>query len=288
MAVKAQVEKLLPPPSASFLYKTRREHFGVYWHFHPEYQLTLVTRGRGRRFVGDHVGRFGPGDLVLTGPNLPHMWCSGSAAPRQGRRPDESLMIQFPEGLLGTSLLGLPEMTSIRRLLELSRRGVRFEGAARDGAARAMARMGALRGPARVIALLDILRLLAEAPRSKVLSSRALAPADRAGERERIDQICLLIAERASGPFFLADAAAAAHMSVPAFTRFFKKRTKKTFVEYLTEVRVGNACRLLVETDQAVRQISGAIGFSSLTNFNRRFRDLKGMSPQAFRRQFST
>ncbi|HVE41187.1 MAG TPA: AraC family transcriptional regulator [Planctomycetota bacterium] len=287
MAVKAQVEKLLPPPASSFLYKTRREHFGVYWHFHPEYQLTLVTRGRGRRFVGDHVGRFGPGDLVLTGPNLPHMWCSGSST-REGRRPDESLMIQFPEGLLGASLLGLPEMTSVRRLLEISRRGVRFEGSARDQASRAMARMGTLRGPARVIALLDILRLLAEAPRPQVLSSRALSPADRAGERERIDQICRLIAERASGPFQLAEAAAAAHMSVPAFTRFFKKRTKKTFVEYLTEIRIGNACRLLVETDTAVRRIAAAVGFSSLTNFNRRFRDLKGMSPQAFRQQFST
>jgi AraC-like DNA-binding protein len=284
MAVKAQVEKLLPPPSASFLYKTRREHFGVYWHFHPEYQLTLVTRGQGRRFVGDHVGRFSAGDLVLTGPNLPHMWCSG----RSGPRPDESLMIQFPENLIGASLLGLPEMTPIRRLLELSRRGVRFEGAARDKAGRAMSGLGSLRGPARVIALLDILRVLAEAPRPQVLSSRALAPADRAGERERIDQICRLIAERASGPFLLADAAAAAHLSVPAFTRFFKKRTKKTFVEYLTELRIGNACKLLVETDSAVRQISAAVGFSSLTNFNRRFRDLKGMSPQAFRQQFST
>src|SRR6185295_3070833 len=119
-------------------------------------------------------------------------------------------------------------------------------------------------------------------------SSRALAPADRSGERERIDEICRLIAERASGSFTLAEAAAAAHMSVPAFTRFFKKRTKKTFVEYLTEVRIGNACRLLVETDAAVRRISGAVGFSSLTNFNRRFRDLKGMSPQAFQLQFST
>jgi AraC-like DNA-binding protein len=284
MAVKAQVEKLLPPPSASFLYKTRREHFGVYWHFHPEYQLTLVTRGRGRRFVGDHVGRFGPGDLVLTGPNLPHMWCSGRAP----SRPDESLMIQFPEDLIGASLLGLPEMTPIRRLLESSRRGVRFEGAARQQAARAMTRLGSLRGPARVIALLDLLRVLAEAPRVQVLSSRALAPADRAGDRERIDEICRLIAERASGPFLLADAAGAAHMSVPAFTRFFRKRTKKTFVEYLTEIRIGNACRLLVETDTAVRRISAASGFSSLTNFNRRFRDLKGMSPQAFRRQFST
>jgi transcriptional regulator GlxA family with amidase domain len=77
-------------------------------------------------------------------------------------------------------------------------------------------------------------------------------------------------------------------MSVPAFTRFFKKRTKKTFIEFLTEVRVGNACRLLVETDTAVRRIASAAGFSSLTNFNRRFRDLRGMSPQAFRLQFST
>jgi AraC-like DNA-binding protein len=286
MAVKAQIEKLLPPPTESFLYKVRREpRFGTYWHFHPEYQLTLIVRGRGRRFVGDHVGRFGPGDLVLTGPNLPHMWCSGRARIPGNKQPDEAFMIQFPEGMMGGSLLRLPEMAPVRRLLEASRRGVRFEGAARKTGAKAMARMRSLRGPARVIALLEILCLLAEARRPEILSSSATAPTDR-GDRERIDRICRFIAERASGPLLLAEAAAASHMSVPAFTRFFRKSTKKTFVEYLTELRVGKACHLLLESDATIRQISSAAGFHSLSNFNRRFRKQKGMSPKSFRDQF--
>ena len=97
-----------------------------------------------------------------------------------------------------------------------------------------------------------------------------------------------MIAERASGPLLLAEAAAASHMSVPAFTRFFRKATKKTFVEYLTELRVGKACHLLLESDATIREISIAAGFHSLSNFNRRFRDQKGMSPKSFRHQFST
>ena len=107
-------------------------------------------------------------------------------------------------------------------------------------------------------------------------------------DRERIDRICRYAAENSTRPVVLAQAAAAAHMSVPAFTRFFRKCTGKSFVEYLTELRVGTACRLLMESDRSVRQISAAAGFSNLSNFNRRFRALKGVTPREFRRQYSS
>ena len=288
MAVRARIEKLLPPAAASFIYRIKREpSFGIYWHYHPEYQLTLVRRGQGKRFVGDDISRFKAGDLVLTGPNLPHMWCS-SRAGVSSRLPHEAIIIQFPDSIFGGEFLKLPEMSAVRRLLERSGQGIRFADSVRGKIAPRMVRMGRQRGLARLIELLEILRILSVAPVDRVLSSKAFNPALGYADRERIDRICRHVAENAMRPIVLTQAAAAAHMSVPAFTRFFRKCTGKTFVEYLTELRIGAACRLLVETDRTVTQICYASGFSNLSNFNRRFRDLKGVTPRDFRRQYSS
>lgn len=288
MAVRARIEKLLPPDAASFIYRIKREpSFGVFWHYHPEYQLTLVLRGRGKRFVGDDVSRFGPGDLVLTGPNLPHMWCSARER-SSSQRPHEAIIIQFPESIFGGRFLDLPEMAAVRRLLEQSSQGIRFADAVRGKVAPRMIRMGRQRGLARLIELLEILRILSQSPVDRILSSRIFAPAVGFADRDRIDSICRYVAENSTRPIVLAQAAAAAHMSVPAFTRFFRKCTGKTFLEYLTELRVGAACRLLVETDRTVTEVCYAAGFGNLSNFNRRFRELKGVTPREFRRQYSS
>lgn len=288
MSVKARIEKILPPSAASFVYRIKREpSFGVFWHFHPEYQLTLVLRGQGKRFVGDDVSRFKPGDLVLTGPNLPHMWCSSRPRNAAGR-PHEAIIIQFPATIFGGRFLDLPEMGAVRRLLDKSAQGIRFGEGARKKIARRMVRMGRQRGLARLIELLEILRILSQVPPEETLSSRGYASTVQVGDRDRIDAICKFAAENATRPIGLSQAAAAAHMSVPAFTRFFRKCTGKTFLEYLTEIRVGSACRLLVESDRTVTEICFAAGFNNVSTFNRRFRELKGVTPREFRRQFAT
>jgi AraC-like DNA-binding protein len=288
MAVKARIEKLLPPVTASFIYRIKREpSFGAFWHYHPEHQLTLVLRGQGKRFVGDDISRFKAGDLVLTGPNLPHMWCSGRIR-SSSSRPHEAIIIQFPEAIFSGAFLDLPEMAAVRRLLARSAQGVRFGVGARRKIAARMIRMGRQRGLARLIDLLEILRVLSQAPIDRILSSKAYLLSVRFADRERIDRICQYIAEHSTHPIVLSQAASAAHMSVPAFTRFFKKCTGKTFIEYLTELRVGAACRLLVETDRTVTQVCYATGFNNISNFNRRFRELKGVTPRDFRHQYSS
>jgi AraC-like DNA-binding protein len=288
MAVRARIEKLLPPTSASFLYHVKRDpSFNVFWHYHPEYQLTLVRRGEGKRFVGDDVARFKAGDLVLTGPNLPHMWCAPRARTAKSRQA-EAIIIQFPGSIFAGSFLELPEMAAVRRLLERSALGIRFASSVRGKIAPRMVRMGRQRGLARLIELLEILRILSQAPVDRILSSKAFIPSVGFADRDRIDRICRYLVENSARPIALPQAAAAAHLSVPAFTRFFRKCTGKSFVEYLTELRVGAACRLLVETDRTVIQVCFASGFSNLSNFNRRFRDLKGVTPREFRRQYSS
>ena len=288
MSVKARIEKILPPSAASFVYQVKREpSFGVFWHFHPEYQLTLVLRGQGKRFVGDNVSKFAPGDLVLTGPNLPHMWCSSRPRSSSGR-PHEAIIIQFPGTIFDGAFLELPEMTTVRRLLDKSAQGIRFGDGARRKIAQRMVRMGRQRGLARLIELLEILRILSQAPHEGPLSSRAFAPSVPLRDRDRIDAICKFTAENSTRSIPLSQAASAAHMSVPAFTRFFRKSTGKTFLEYLTEVRVGTACKLLVETDKTVTEVCFAAGFNNVSTFNRRFLEVKGVTPREFRRQFST
>ncbi len=288
MAVRALIEKLLPPPGSSFIHQTRREPvYGVFWHFHPEYQLTLVLRGRGKRFVGDHIARFQEGDLVLTGPNLPHMWCS-SRRRIPGAGSEETVILQFPESLFGGRFLDLPEMSAVRRLLEGSRRGLSFGASTRLKVSPLMRRLGRQRGVARLIGLLEILRLLSQSSGGRPLASGAFLPRVASADRDRIDRICRHLAEHSARTVRLASTAAFAHMSVPAFTRFFRKCTGKSMVGYLTELRLGAACRLLLESDRTVEQVSRESGFHNLSNFNRRFRRLKGMSPREFRRQFGS
>jgi AraC-like DNA-binding protein len=286
VAIQARIEKLLPPPASSFILKTRREpSFGPYWHFHPEYQVTLVRRGRGKRFVGDDVARFEPGDLVLTGPNLPHMWCS-SRVRRRGEAPHEAVILQFPDSLFGGRFLDLPELGAVRRLLERSARGLGFGPTTRRRVGPLMVRMGEERGAARLILLLEILHRLSRSADARELSSGAFRPSLASADRHRIDRVCRFIGERAGGPLTLAEAAAGAHLSVPAFTRFFRRCTGRSFLRYLTELRIGAACRLLLETDRRVADVGRASGFPSPATFHRRFRAAKGVSPKGFRARF--
>ena len=286
MAVRARIEKLIPPPASSFIHKRWKEPgFGAFWHFHPEYQLTLVLRGHGKRFVGDDVSRFREGDLVLTGPNLPHMWCS-APDPRPISRPHEAVIIQFPESVFGDRFLDLPELGAVQRLLERSGRGILFGTGVRRSIASRMIRMGRQRGVARLIALLDLLRVLSQSPPRRILASRTYRPAVASADRDRIDRICRYMAEHATEPLPLAQASREAHMSIPAFTRFFRRCTRQSFIEYLTDLRIGHACRLLLESDRTVSQIGRDSGFNNLSNFNRRFRQWKGVSPRQFRQRY--
>src|SRR5262249_49994320 len=183
--------------------------------------------------------------------------------------------------------LELPEMTPVRQVLERSAQGILFGDGARKKIAHRMVRMGRLRGLSRLIELLEILRILSQIPAERTLSSRAFAPAVPLEDRDRIDGICRYAAENLTRPIALAQAASAAHMSVPAFTRFFRKSTGKTYHEYLTELRVGSACRLLVESDKTVTEVCFATGFNNVSTFNRRFLELKCVTPREFRRQLS-
>jgi AraC-like DNA-binding protein len=281
--MKAKIERVSTGGAASFICRRRTDpRFGFYWHVHPEIELTLIVRSRGRRFVGDSIEPYEEGDLVLLGPNLPHTWDSD---PRR-KGPHEAVFCQFSPSFLGPEFLRAPEMAPARRLLDRAAQGLKFSGRTQKIAARRMDGMERLQGLGRLAALLEILHALAGSREVRPLSSREFAPPARRADADRIDRVCRFLNERCTGRISLAEAAAAAHLSIPAFSRFFRRRTGRTLVAYLNELRTGLACRELIESDRSISDIAFDSGFNNLSNFNRKFLELKRRSPREFRRQF--
>lgn len=272
-------EKLRRDAETSFrLAKRSARGFGFEWHQHPECELTLIETGTGQRFVGDHIDGYKPGDLVLLGSDLPHTWASHEGSvPRH-----KAVVVQFDPDWLEGFLAETPEARAILGLMKRSRRGLRFTGPAQAYAAEQLPRMSKLRGMQRVLALIAVLDKLAHSRGAKPLASPAY---EQTGYRvdSRIDKVCRYIHDHATEPITQADAAKLIRMSGPAFSRFFKQRVGMTYSRYVHELRIGHACRLLIETDRSITEVCFASGFNNLSNFNRVFLSIKGVSPRRYR-----
>lgn len=255
--------------------------FDAPWHFHPEFELTQIIESRGKRFVGDHIEPFAQGDLVLLGPNLPHLWLNDP-----GTKRAHAVVVQFLPSFMGPDFLKLPEAREVSRLLDKAGRGLHFRGKTAVAAGEAMRRLLKLQGMERLLQLLEILRTLASARYVRVLSGAKFHPVLDTKAEERINRACRFIIGHFQEDIGLNEVAGAACMSPAAFSRYFKQLTGSNVIEFLTQTRVDAATRLLIETDQSVAEICYATGFNNLSNFNRRFRSIKGLSPSELRRQW--
>ena len=277
---RLQRETVVADRGGGFTARTiARDGFPFAWHYHPEVELTLITAGRGLRFVGDSVEHFREGDCVLLGGDCPHTWFS---APVAGR-PARALVIQFPATLF-TGLAQLPELTPVAALLERARRGLAIGRPARTEVAALMAEICAVpAGDARrLTALIEALALIARDRQGRTLAS-GVRPADAAAQR-RLGEVLAWVQQHHGEAIAQPGVAARAGLSPAAFSRFFRRTVGRTFVAYLAELRVGTACRLLIEDGRDIAAIALAAGFGNLSNFNRRFRAVKGMAPSAYRR----
>lgn len=282
---RAAYEKIQPGPGRSFAFRNfDLPAFDSPWHFHPEIELTLVLSGTGRRFVGDHIAPYGPGDLVLLGPQLPHFWHSETESDGQVQR-SKSLVVQFLPDFLGVGFFDLPELDAMHHLFATASRGLRFSGKSRKRAATLLERMATRSPQGQLLDLLETLDVLSRSPDAEVLASDGFAPALDMRTEERINRCQSYVFEHLSEPIQLEDVASHMGMSPSAFSRYFKKVMGKTFSRFVNELRVGRACRLLLETDQPIAAVAFDCGFNNLSNFNRRFRELQGVNPRAFRNQ---
>ncbi len=255
------------------------------WHHHPEYELTLTLNSRGQRFIGDHIGSYDDGDLVLLGPNLPHTWCSAEKIDPE--QPHVALVMWFtPEWAEPLADL-LTELAPVRAMLRGAGRGLAFSREAIREVRPAIEAMPGLPPDQRLLALMQVLTALTRDPAPQQLASPAAgrSPATPA-DRQRIDRILAHIHTHYQDEISIPELAGIAFLSVSALHRLFRRHTNTTVMHYVARLRVGEACSLLIGTDRPIAHIAEAVGYSNLANFNRQFRVIKMMTPRAFRAKF--
>ena len=255
------------------------------WHYHDEYELHLITSTSGKAFVGDWIGPFQAGHLVLTGPRLPHNWVSMDM-PQDGV-PQRDLVIQFPHEPLVKAAETIPELRDVLPLLERAKHGIEFFGLS-EAAERHWKRVKAARGLRRLTAFCDFLADLAACTDYRLLSAVQLQSDDDDASIDQIHDVLTRITDHLAEEHSAGALAAELGMSESKFSRFFRKATGNTFTDFVNRVRISRACQLLMDTDQQVTHICYEVGFNNVANFNRRFLEIKGMTPTEFRKQSLT
>jgi AraC-like DNA-binding protein len=254
----------------------------VRWHFHPEYELHHVVATTGRYFVGDFIGNFAPGNLVLTGPNLPHNWVShlppGTQVPLRGR------VLQFSEQFIRDAVQLLPEMSAFLGVLEISWRGALFspETAARVGPL--MADLIGATDVRRIELFMAIVGALSHAQGTRSLTSADYHPDPSGTLFTGINEALAYISRSLTQPFNEKDLAEIARLSPSGFSRSFRRHTGMALSQYVNRLRINLASQLLMsESEMSVTDICFASGFKNISNFNRQFLRQKNMSPSRFR-----
>ena len=287
--MKAPLQKSRISPDRSFEVKfLKAPHFDPNWHFHSEYQLFIVLRGTGTRFIGDHVTPFTPGDLVFTGPNLPHLWQSGHEY-FEGNKAvwTEGIVVYFHEDFPGRELLQKKESYRLRQLFARSQQGIRFIGKTQQKAARMLEGLLQAKDFDGVLALLQLLHFLAASGEYKLLSSAGYTNLLKASDTERMNKVHAYVMKNFREKITLDDVAAIANMTPTSFSRYFKTHANKTFSDFLSEIRIGHSCKLLLEENKDIAQICYESGFQTLSNFNRQFKSVTAYSPLAYRKKYA-
>jgi AraC-like DNA-binding protein len=263
--------------------------FDPNWHFHPEFQLFLVIKGTGTRFIGDHVSPFDEGDLVFTGPNLPHLWQSDHEYFKENDGlTTEGIVIYFPENFLGKDLLHKNEMYKIKQLFQKAQRGMELTNATADQMKDLMHQMLTVIDLDRVITLLKLLNIMANTSEYKLLASEGYSNSMKETESDRMTRVHTYVMKNFREKISLEDVAGIANMSPSSFSRYFKVHANKTFSGFLTEIRIGYSCKLLTSQKMSVSQVCYDSGFNTLSNFNRQFKEVMHYSPLEYRKKYTS
>lgn len=282
---RPQLEIVPTGNSRALIFKIDRDVWPVY-HYHPEYDILLSLKDHAGEYIsGDHAGRLTKGTLIMNGPNIPHALHSGKEEERDWSRPSLAV-IQFSRESIGADLFQKKEMQPVREFLDEAKFGFEFHGETAKEASRLILAMEDLSPLERLLQLLRLLHCFAESTEKRPLASPAYSPSLREQDITRLDEVLGFLRANKTEEISLGDAAAVAKMSPKSFCRFFKANTGKTPIGYLHELRIGEACRQLLETDRPITEIAFDCGFNNLSNFNRRFRKLKATTPREYRRKF--
>lgn len=280
--MKLLIEKLPLSGNTSFVARTyKTPHFEVPWHQHIECELILFKEGKGTAFVGNYIGEFQPGDVYFLGADLPHTF-----QPLKGI-VTSAVVVQFREDFWGKDFLALPENKIIRKLFEKAGRGLKLYDDCRQQLNVLVNELEKSEGLQRIINLCKCLQAIASSNEYDLISTQEIKQLN-AKHKERIDAVFQYTIENFREPIQLPKVAQTAGLSVPAFCNYFKKSTKKTYIDFLNEIRIGHACKLLNDTQKTVMDICYESGFNTLANFNKQFLKQKRTTPSNYRKVLNT
>ena len=279
-------ERVTPAPGTSFLVKHYPEpkirvNKLPKWHYHPELELVYVRGGHGRRHVGSHISHFQDGDLILIGSNLPHLGFTDRMT-----KNEKETVVQFAPDFPNAEFLELPEMQRVRELMHRSRNGISFHGTTRTVQGNRLERLITLPPLGRLLLLVDILNDLANSEEYQSLNAEGFHLQVETHGFERFNQIQEFIGANFDRDISLDEISSIAAMTVPAFCRYFKKTTGKTFVTYLNDFRIVYACKLLADDHSTIQNVAFDSGFNSMSQFNRAFKKHTGMTASEYRSKF--
>jgi AraC-like DNA-binding protein len=279
------LEHLPVDPEQSFVVKFFE--YGYYptpWHFHPEYELVLVTESTGRRFIGDPIGNFGPGNLAFIGPDLPHLYRNDPAYYQPGSSLQaQSIVIHFSESSFGQNFLGLPETRRLQALFARSLRGLDITGKTNQRVGKKMHELVGLKGMPRWIGLLEILQILSESRDCRPISNGYLKGQNET-ESDRLNTIFEYVMKNFKNSLSVTEVARLVNLAENSFSRYFSLRTRKTFTSFVNEIRLNHACQLLIGNKMSISEICFESGFNNLSNFNRQFKNAYHMNPFQYRK----
>jgi AraC-like DNA-binding protein/mannose-6-phosphate isomerase-like protein (cupin superfamily) len=262
-------------------------HFTYPWHFHPEYEILYVIDGSGTSFVADSIEEFQSGDLALIGSTLPHFWRSDEKYLNSGGKLRvKYIVIQFPEDFLKDEIANYPEYHLIGDLLERASKGIRFSPEFARKIENKIMKLSKSDGFERIIHLQELLQALAKTQDYKLLAGEFYHQENHTFTNFRLTKVLQFLNTNYQRKIELETVADIANLHPAAFCRFFKEKTGKSLSEYVNDMRIGYACRLIIEGKLSVSQISFESGFNNLSNFNRTFKKHTGYTPTNYFGEF--
>ncbi|WAC15018.1 AraC family transcriptional regulator [Dyadobacter pollutisoli] len=274
------------PQSKAFdIVKVSRPYFIVPWHFHPEIEIMLLTSGSGTRFVGDSIEAFQANELVMVGANLAHVWKSGEG--HFGQKNTQlagAMYIVVKETELDHILL-YEEMRPVRELFLRAQRGIQFGYEITKRVGEMILEAYQQSGPDQLVSFLNVLKELAETSDYRYLCSAHYRQKVDHHDMAKLDSVLDYLIMNYKNEVRLEEVADIANMSLTAFCRYFKERAHKTVIQFLNEIRIEQAQKMLLETQYNVDKISLECGFKNITNFYQQFQKIVGTTPLNFRKQ---
>ncbi|UPZ34742.1 AraC family transcriptional regulator [Sphingobacterium sp. PCS056] len=285
--MKEQFIELSPPHEKTILIKqVDQEFLSNPLHFHELCELVLILESYGKRVVGNHVDSFNAGDLVLMGPNIPHIWRNDDIFlnPQHDERA-RAIVLYFPADFLLRLTDDQATISAMQQFIKRSKRGLRFHGQTLEKATELIKSLAQKKSFSRITGFLNLIELLHQANECENLASEGYKPSFSEQETNRINNVYIYVMQNFSEEVSLGVAAELVNMTPNAFCRFFKRHTQKSFSKFVNEMRIGHACKLLMNKQLSISEICYQSGYQNLTNFNKFFKTIMQKSPREYRKE---